>query len=93
MKRLIKAALVTVLLTAAPAWAHGGHAGWWDGHRHHARHWKPERHKHHGHPGHWRERRRVVEHVYRYEPYPTQPASALPGIHVIFPDVYLPWPQ
>jgi len=93
MRRLIKAALVTVLLTAVPAWADGGHGRWWDGPRHHYRDWKYEHRRHHRHPGHWREPRRVVEHVYQYEPYPTQSASASPGIHVIFPDVYLPWPQ
>jgi hypothetical protein len=93
MRRLIKAALVMVLLTAVPAWADRGHDGWRDGHRHHYRGWKYEHHPHRGHPGHWREPRRVVQHIYQYEPYPTQSASASPGIHVIFPDVYLPWPQ
>jgi hypothetical protein len=92
MRRLIKAALVTVLLISAPALAHGGHGGWRDADRHHSRHWNNKHHKHHGHARHWRETRRV-EHVYRYEPYPVQSASASPGIHVIFPDVYFPWPQ
>jgi hypothetical protein len=93
MRRLIKAALVAVLLTAVPAWAHGGHAAWRDGHGHSHRHWKDWHGKHDRHPGHWRKQRQVVEHVYRYESYPTQSASASPGIHVIFPDVYFPWPQ
>jgi hypothetical protein len=92
MRRLIKAALVAVLLTSVPALAHGGHGSWRDGDRHHYRHWKHGHHKHHGQPRHWRETRRV-EHVYRYEPYPAQSASVSPGIHVIFPDVYFPWPQ
>lgn len=92
MRRLIKAALVAVLLTSVPALAHGGHDGWRDGHRHQPRQWHKGHYKHHGHPRHWRETRRV-EHVYRYEPYSTQSASVSPGIHVIFPDVYFPWPQ
>jgi hypothetical protein len=91
MRRLIKAALVAVLLTSVPALADGGHGGWRDGDRYHHRHWKNGYHKHHGQPRHWRAPRRVVEHVYRYDPYPTQSAS--PGIHVIFPDVYFPWPR
>lgn len=92
MRRLIKAALVAGLLTSVPALAHGGHGDWRDGHRHHPRQWQKAHHKHHGHARHRHETQRV-EHVYRYEPYPTQSASVSPGIHVIFPDVYFPWPQ
>lgn len=96
MRPLIKAALVAVMLMAAPAWAHGGHGGGWAGERHHQRHWHKghykHHHKHHRHYRHRHETRRI-EHVYRYEPYPVQSAAAQPGIHVIFPDVYLPWPQ
>lgn len=92
MKPLIKAALVTLMLMAAPAWAHGGHGGWWAGERHHHRHWQKGHHKQHWHHRHRRETRRV-EHIYRYEPYPVQSAGAAPGIHVIFPDVYFPFPQ
>lgn len=92
MKPLIKAALVAVMLTAVPAWAHGGHGGWRDGHRVHHPHWKHGHYNHHGHPRHWRRTQRV-EHVYRYESYPVQSTGTAPGIHVIFPDVYLPWPQ
>ena len=91
MKSLIKAALVASLLVAVPAWAHGGPYRGWDDHRHHPRYWKHGHHKHHGHAHHVREVQRV-ERVY-YEPYPVQSASASPGIHVIFPDVYLPWPK
>lgn len=91
MKPLIKAALVASLLVAAPVWAHGGSdRGWYD-HRHHHRNWNRGHHQHPVHHRHTREVRRV-ERVY-YEPYPVQSASASPGIHVIFPDVYLPWPQ
>lgn len=90
MRRLIKAALVAVLLTSVPALAHGGHDRWRDGQRHHPRQWHKGYHKHHGHAR--RHETRRVEHVYRYEPYPTQSASVSPGIHVIFPDVYFPWP-
>ena len=93
MKRLIKAALVAGLLTAVPVWAHDGHPGWRDDHGYSHRYWKDEHGRYHRHPGHWHRDRRVVEHVYRYDPYPTQSASASPGIHVIFPDVFLPWPQ
>ena len=97
MKPLIKAALIASLLVAAPAWAGGGSHRGWDGppNRHHWKHGhhKPHYHKHRWHPRHARRVERV-EHVYRYyEPYPVQSASASPGIHVIFPDVYFPWPK
>jgi len=93
MKSLIKAALVASLLVAAPVWAHKGPDRGWNDHRYSHRHWNRGHHKHHGHRHHVREVRRV-ERVY-YEPYPVQSASASvsPGIHVIFPDVYFPWPQ
>ena len=91
MKSMIKAALVASLLVAAPVWAHGGPHRGWDGDRHHYRYWGHGHHKHHSHRHHVREVRQV-ERVY-YEPYPVQSASASPGIHVIFPDVYFPWPK
>ena len=91
MKPLIKAALIASLFVTVPAWAHGGPHRGWDDHRYHHRHWQ---HGHHKHPGYRHQVREVqrVERVY-YEPYPVQSASASPGIHVIFPDVYLPWPK
>ena len=92
MKPLIKAALVASLLVAAPVWAHGGSERGWFDHRHPQRHWNRDYHKHHGHHRRAHDVRRI-EHVYRYEPYPVETASASPGIHVIFPDVYLPWPK
>lgn len=96
MKTLIKAALVASLLVAAPAWAHGGSHRGWDDHRHHPRYGKHGYHKHNWHRGPPRHVRKVrrVEHVYHhYEPYPVQSTSVSPGIHVIFPDVYFPWPR
>lgn len=90
MKPLIKAALIASLLIAVPAWAHDGPYRGWGGPPHH-KHWNHDRYKHHGPRHHVREVHRV-ERVY-YEPYPAQSASASPGIHVIFPDVYVPWPQ
>lgn len=92
MRPLIKAAVVAVMLSAAPVWAHGGPGGWWNGERHYHRHWPKAHGKHYVHHRHREDTRRVVQ-VYRYEPYPAPSASAEPGIHVIFPDVYLPFPQ
>lgn len=92
MRPLIKAALVAIMLTAAPVWAHGGHGDWSKGNPHHHRYWREGHHKPYWHHRHRHETRRV-EHIYRYEPYPIQSASVEPGIHVTFPDVYLPWPE
>lgn len=89
MKSLIKAALVVSLLVAVPAWADRGRHRGWDDHRHHTQYWKHGHDRHHSPRHHVHEVRRV-ERVY-YEPYPVQSAS--PGIHVIFPDVYFPWPR
>lgn len=91
MKTLIKAALIASLLIAAPVWAHGGPHRGWGGPPHHKHHWKHGHNKHYGHRHHVREVRRV-ERVY-YEPYPVQAASVPPGVHVVFPDVYFPWPK
>lgn len=87
MRLLIKGLLAAALLAAAPAWAHGGHGHWKHGHPRYGRHFE---HKQHGHHHDWRRPARV-EHVYRFEPYPA--ASPAPGIHMIFPDVYVPWPR
>ena len=93
MKPLIKAALVASLLVAAPVWAHSGPDRGWSDHRHSHRHW--DRGHHHRPYWHHRDTRSVrrVEHVYRVEPYPVESASAAPGIHLVFPDVFLPWPR
>jgi len=87
MKLLIHGTLAAVLLAAAPVWAHDGHGHWKHGYPRYGRHFE---HKHDGRYHDWRRPARV-ERVYVYEPYPV--TSPAPGIHVIFPDVYLPWPR
>lgn len=92
MKTWIKAAVVALMLGAAPVWAHGGHGGWRDDHRpgHGYRHWAHGHHKHHRYHHHRHEVRRV-EHVYHVEPYPVPYPAVAPGVHISFPDLFIPW--
>lgn len=87
MRLLIMSVLAALLLAAMPAWAHGGHGQWKHGYPRYERHFE---HKHRGHYHDWHRPARV-ERVYVYEPYPV--AAPAPGLHVIFPDVYIPWPR
>ena len=94
MKLLISAAMAAMFAAAAPAWAH--HENWHhDGYRHnwnHDRHWR----------GHYVHHDRVfvreyVRPVPVYQPvfqpvYQGNPAPA-PGIHVVVPDIYIPFPR
>jgi hypothetical protein len=83
------AALVSALAGfASPASAHGPewHPAPW--------HWKHRPHFHHPSWHHWKKRfgpPRRVEHHHHY--YAAPAAAAQPGLHVIFPDIYVPWPQ
>jgi hypothetical protein len=88
MKLLIKGLLAAVLLAAVPAWAHGGHG--------HGKHWAGH-HGPHGRYVHFHEYRppvvvypRVVYTAPVYYPVYTVPA---PGIHIVTPSVYIPWPR
>ena len=90
MKLLISATMAAMFAAAAPAWAH--HGDWQDDGYH--QHWKHGKHwrGHHVH----RDRVYVREYVRTvpvYQPvYPSNPAPA-PGIHVVVPDIYIPFPR
>lgn len=90
MKLLIGAAMAALFAAATPAWAH--HEDWHDhgyqNHWNHGKHWR-------GHRAH-NERVYVREYVRTvpvYQPvYQSNPAPA-PGIHVVVPDIYIPFPR
>jgi hypothetical protein len=90
MKLLISAAMAAMFAAATPAWAH--HENWHDHgyqkHWNHGKHWR-------GHRAH-NERVYVREYVRTvpvYQPvYQSNPAPA-PGIHVVVPDIYIPFPR
>ena len=93
MKTLLATITAALLLGVAPAWAGHGH-GHGHGHGKHAeKHWKKaHKHwaKHHRHVD-----RHVVVHEY-YRPAPVVhhvvvPASPPPGIHVVMPNIYVPF--
>ncbi len=98
MKLLIGSMLVAGLIAAGPALAYGGgHGHWKHGHGH--GHWK------HGH-GYHRQHVVVREYwrpapVYHpapvYYPVPVYPRPVYyrpappPGVHIVLPNVYIPW--
>lgn len=92
LKLLVTTLMAGALLTVAPVWAHGGH-----GHGYgHGKHWE----KHYGYRHHYRYRHayrdRVVvrEYVETVPVYRDYPASApTPGVHIVTPDIYIPWPR
>jgi hypothetical protein len=90
MRSIVIAALAAGLALAAPAAAHD----FKHPHRHHG--WYPRHPVHHSwhHPpawGHWK-KKHVVHHHYYYHPL-LAPGVMRPGVHVVFPDIYLPWPR
>lgn len=88
--KLLSYAIAAVLLgAAAPALAHEGHPYW-----KHER-WSHFDHFHRWHRPHyhgWMPPGRVKRVEYYVVTPPPQPGPA-PGIHVIFPDIYVPWPR
>lgn len=92
LKLLIAALMAAAMSTAAPVFAHDGH-GRGHGHAHgHAKHWnKHHRHFHHHH-GYYRDRVVVREYVQTVPAYSYYSAPA-PGVHIVVPDVYIPWPR
>ncbi|MBI4194084.1 MAG: hypothetical protein HY526_03285 [Betaproteobacteria bacterium] len=88
MKLVIGAVMAAMFAASAPAWADGGH-GHWRGYGNYKQ-WKQDRHWH-KYRAH-RERYIVREYVREVPVYPAYPAPA-PGVHVIFPDVYIPFPR
>jgi hypothetical protein len=81
------------LLAAAPVWADGGH-GYRSG-----KHWHKHDRHYRGHGPHYRHfhRDRVVvrEYVERVPVYRDYyPAAApAPGISIVTPDIFIPWPR
>jgi len=84
-------AVAAALFMAAPAWADGGHR---HGHGHgygHSKHWNK-----HAVRSHYVREHYVVREVVRPVPvypqafYPAYPAVA-PGIHVVFPSLFVPF--
>lgn len=91
LKLLVNTLLAGALLAVAPAWAHGGH-----GHGYgHWKHWHKHHRHHHFHRHHvYHDRvvvREYVERVPVYRDYPA--ASPAPGVHIVTPDIYIPWPR
>ncbi len=91
MRLLTSTILAAALAVAVPAHAHDGHSRRGHDFRHgHYQHHHRVHHRHHHrhHPPAWGARKEV--HNYYYEiPAAANPA---PGLHVIFPDIFLPWP-
>lgn len=97
MKKLITAVFSASLLAAVPAYAGGGHDRG-HGHGHGKHHWKHDKHAYHYGPP-----RHVVQHVHRYHPprvvhhyygpsyYAPSYYSPSAGIHVVLPNVYIPF--
>jgi hypothetical protein len=92
------------LLVAALCFAPAAMADGYGYHKHHHRqhhYGHPKHHVHHHYRhyppawGHWKHHHRHSRHVRKeVHHYYAQPSSSLsPGFHVIFPDVYIPWPQ
>lgn len=92
LKFLVNALLAGALLAVAPVWAHGGHG---HGHGHgYGKHWE-KHHRYHHRPHHRHlQRDRVVirEYVERVPVYQDYQAPA-PGVHIVTPDIYFPWPR
>lgn len=91
MKLLTGAVLSAVLLAASPAFADRGG----DGYGHDRHHWKQSHHSHKHHRGPRHVVREEVHHYYAYAPAPAPAYSSPPsaGIHVVIPDVFIPWPN
>lgn len=92
LKLLTAALMAAAMSTAAPAFAHGGH---YRGHAYgHAKHWN-NHHRHFHHHGYgypFRDRVIVREYVSRVPAYHYYPAPA-PGVHIVVPNIYIPWPR
>lgn len=91
LKLLTTIFMVAAFSTAAPVFAHGGHDR---GHAYgHAKHWK-KHHRNFHHPRHVHYRDRVIVREYvRTEPAYTYYSPPAPGVHIVVPDIYLPWPR
>lgn len=92
MRLLIKSLVVAATLAMAPAWAHGD-----DGHRH-GKHWKHWEKHHRIPPGHARYMYQGYYVREYWRPVPVYPRpyyypAPAPGVHIVVPDVYIPWPR
>ncbi|HXF65584.1 MAG TPA: hypothetical protein VNK67_02640 [Burkholderiales bacterium] len=90
MRPIVAAVLAAGLGLAVPAAAHDF--------KHHHRSYGYPGHPvpHHWHHppawGHWKKQREVHHHYYYHYP-PAVIGVPRPGVHVIFPDIYVPWPK
>jgi len=85
---LTGAAMAAMLAAAVPAWADKGH-GYWE--HHHFRDYLRAQYWHH--PPKWGHYRYKPRHyVYRYyEPYAYAVPAPAPGVHIVLPNVYIPF--
>lgn len=94
MKLLMSVTMAALLAAAAPVWAHGGH-GHGKKQNHGYYHVPPGHLKHHR--GYYAERsyyypRPVKRYYYEYSyAYPAYPAYPAPGVHVVLPNVFIPF--
>lgn len=92
LKLLVNALVAGALLAVAPVWAHGGHG---NGHGYgYGKHWeKQHRYNYRHHRRHvYRDRVVVREYVETVPVYRDYPAPAA-GVHIVTPDLFIPWPR
>jgi hypothetical protein len=96
------AVVVAAMVLATPIWAHGGHGhdrGWDDGRgRGHRHHWDRDDHHRGGrHYGHQRQHWDRTPRSYYYNQHYYAPPLAYgylapaPGVHIVAPNVYIPF--
>jgi hypothetical protein len=96
MKLLTCMTMAAMLAAAAPVWAHGGHG--------HAKKARVVTYVHHVPPGHLKQHSRHHVRYHRPRPavtyyhythvYPAYPVYApAPGIHVVLPNIHIPFPR
>jgi len=97
---IFKSALVvSALAFAAPGWAQGGpgHDRGWDGGRGHHYRWDRDNHgrdwRHHGYQYRHRDRARgpYYSNHYYYAPRSYGYVAPAPGLHVVAPNIYIPF--
>jgi len=87
MRLLTSALLAAALAAAVPAQAHDGHGRNFHRGYHKHDHRVQQRHHHRPGPPAWRARREANNYYYG-----VPAASTQPGVHVIFPNIFFPWP-
>jgi hypothetical protein len=93
------ALVVAAVALASPAWAQGGHGHdrRWDGGRSHHYRWDRDYHgrdwRHHGHQNWHRDRARgpYYSSRYYYAPPTYGYVAPAPGVHIVAPNIYIPF--